>query len=162
MRVVIETAIRSHIRRTLSEIVSRYNINTLLEKGERDTPGRLKHDSRPDRVSVRRRIGEPMARAIEVRDDNRCVYCRRTKKKIMSGGGYMTFDHLMPKDDGGGLEPSNLVLACSNCNFARQKRPLKQWMTYAAENMDVDVDLGYVRGQARKRIEPIYARDIAA
>lgn len=149
------------LRIIIREELEKYSSSILFEKkGERDTPGRLKHDSRPDRTSIRKRLGEPMVRAIEKRDGNKCVYCRRSKDKIESDGDYMTFDHLTTRQNGGGEEPTNLVLACSTCNFARQKRGLKQWVTYAAEKLNVKVDLKYVKAQAKKHIEPIYARDM--
>lgn len=91
----------------------------------RVTAGRLAHDSRKSRESVRKKIGEKTANAIEVRDGHQCVYCKKSKDK--STPPPFTFDHLTPRARGGKDVPKNLVLACKPCNSARHDKSLAQW-----------------------------------
>lgn len=94
----------------------------------RNTAGRSKHDARPNRESVRRRIGRVAARAIDTRDGGRCVYCGSD-----GAGAHLHLDHLTPRSHGGADEITNLVTACRRCNCARQNMDLAQWSAYAAE-----------------------------
>jgi HNH endonuclease len=55
-----------------------------------------------------------------LRDRFRCQYC---------GGQYLrgelTFDHVLPRADGGQTAWTNIVAACSSCNTRKDRRHLK-------------------------------------
>jgi 5-methylcytosine-specific restriction endonuclease McrA len=47
------------------------------------------------------------------RDAYRCLWC---------GGTATTVDHVVPRVDGGGDDPSNLIAACEQCNKSKGRR----------------------------------------
>ena len=61
--------------------------------------------------------------AIYARDHFDCVYCRGLFPPAEDGKG-LTLDHVVPRSAGGGHGPSNVVTACTSCNFSRQAREL--------------------------------------
>jgi 5-methylcytosine-specific restriction endonuclease McrA len=82
-------------------------------------------------VEPARRAGVPAARrdAVHLRDSYACVYCR-------AGGGLhrsvvLTIDHVVPAHFGGSDEASNLVTACSLCNWMKGVYPLDLWAQLA-------------------------------
>jgi 5-methylcytosine-specific restriction endonuclease McrA len=95
----------------------------------RTTAGRSKHDSRPARESLRKRLGLRIARAIDARDGGCCVYCGATAEE---SGSHLHLDHVVPRSLGGEDSPSNLVTACRGCNCARKAMSLAQWSRYVA------------------------------
>jgi len=102
------------------------------------------HNARPNRESVRKRIGERTYRAICSRDGSVCVYCG---KDAIESGAHLQLDHLNPRSKGGADEPSNLVLACRSCNSRRQDAPLAKWCTF------VGCDSAAIRRHARKALK---------
>ena len=66
--------------------------------------------------------------AIYLRDGFACAYCGTD----LSAGSPrdIGLDHLTPRVRGGGHESSNLVTACSACNFGRQDKP---WTRFATD-----------------------------
>lgn len=119
-----------------------------MSVGTRNTEGRNKHDNRPGRESVRKRLGKVAAR-IEARDGHRCVYCGIHRDECER---HMHFDHLDPRSEGGEDIATNLVLACEPCNSARKTMSLRQWKAYAATKRGLTIDLRKVRAQARKAL----------
>lgn len=95
----------------------------------RDTAGRTRHDSRPARESLRKRLGSRIASAIDARDGGRCVYCGATAEE---SGGHLHLDHVIPRSLGGEDSAANLVTACRGCNCARKAMSLSQWSRYVA------------------------------
>lgn len=73
--------------------------------------------------------------ALYLRDRFTCCYCGTDLHSAEPFN--VTLDHLLPRANGGGNEPSNLVTACRACNCSRQDKP---WIEYAT-------------GGARDRIE---------
>lgn len=71
---------------------------------------------RPDRVPFTRMN-------LFLRDDFRCQYCG-----IVHAPRDLTFDHVIPRKDGGGTSWENIVAACVACNTAkghrREMRPM--------------------------------------
>ena len=117
-------------------------------KTTRQTAGRSRHDQRPRRESMRKRLGK-VARRIDARDGGCCVYCGSDAEQ---SGAHLHLDHLTPKSHGGADEPTNLVVACRRCNTARQNMTLAQWSAYAAEVYGLDFSWQQIRGQARRRL----------
>lgn len=93
----------------------------------RQTAGRSRHDSRPRRESLRKRLGLRISRAIAARDAHRCVYCGDTADEA---GSHLHLDHVIPRSLGGEDSPGNLVTACRACNCARKTMSLAQWSAY--------------------------------
>jgi 5-methylcytosine-specific restriction endonuclease McrA len=89
-----------------------------------------KHNSRPGRESLSKRLGARVSNAIRERDGNKCVYCGAT---ALSSRFALHFDHLTPKVQGGSDDPSNLVLACISCNSRRQDMSLANWARVTPE-----------------------------
>jgi 5-methylcytosine-specific restriction endonuclease McrA len=112
----------------------------------RNTAGRSRHDARPRRESLRKRLGR-VARRIDARDGGRCVYCQSA-----GGGAHLHLDHLTPRSAGGADEPTNLVVACRRCNTARQNMSVGQWAAYAAEAYGLQFTARAIRAQARRRL----------
>lgn len=107
------------------------------------------HNSRPNRESVRKRIGKRTAAAIEARDGHKCTYCGISAKKA---GAPMHFDHLTPRSHGGEDKATNLVLACESCNSARGNMTLRQWRAYAEVTRGLTISPLAVRAQARRSL----------
>lgn len=49
-----------------------------------------------------------------------CAYCGSTHD--------LSRDHVVPKSRGGSLDPSNIVIACRNCNSAKGNRTPEEWL----------------------------------
>ena len=66
--------------------------------------------------------------AIYMRDEFKCVYCRR--KLINTASPYdLTLDHLTPRALGGDHSLKNLATACRSCNSRKGARSWKTWAT---------------------------------
>ena len=65
--------------------------------------------------------------AIYLRDQFTCAYCGRNLSR--ANPREVTLDHLTPQCRGENHHESNLVTACSTCNFRRQDRPWKAWVS---------------------------------
>lgn len=89
---------------------------------------RKEYWSRPNRESLSKRLGKT-ARQIKARDGHACVYCGATEK---TSGAHLHLDHVTPKNHGGLDVATNLVVACRNCNGARQDLSLREWARYVA------------------------------
>lgn len=61
-------------------------------------------------------IPRPVRRAVEARDPESCVYCGSRRA--------LTLDHITPSSQGGASVPSNLVVACNDCNRAKSDWPV--------------------------------------
>ena len=88
---------------------------------------RARHNSRPRRESLRKRLGA-RGRRIYKRDGNRCIYCGASE-------GPMHLDHIIPRSQGGPDEATNLVVACASCNSRRQDMSLRRYMRYLREQL---------------------------
>ncbi len=106
-----------------------------------------KHNNRPGRESLKKRLGVVTVRAIEARDGGVCAYCGRDAAESKA---HMHLDHLTPKASGGADVARNLVTACRRCNSARQNITLTQWAAYAAVKLGLTVDPKAIRAHARK------------
>lgn len=62
--------------------------------------------------------------ALYLRDDCRCVYCRRA---LGDKGVKMTLDHVVPRSLGGDNAADNLITACSKCNSKRGNLPVEEF-----------------------------------
>lgn len=109
------------------------------------TPGRARHQSRPNRKSVRCRIGEPAYRRIVARDGDCCVYCG-----VTAGQCKLELDHLVPRSAGGSDELSNIVQACRVCNNLRRAMTLTQWAAYASTTMGLTFTARQIRARAAR------------
>jgi 5-methylcytosine-specific restriction endonuclease McrA len=117
---------------------------------QRSTTGRARHDQRPRRESLSKRLGK-VARQIKARDCHACVYCGATAE---TSGAHLHLDHLTPRSQGGEDVATNLVLACRRCNTARQDRSVAAWIAYAsALGLSLRVSSArQIRGLARRRL----------
>ncbi len=61
-----------------------------------------------------KKISLKIRKDIWERDNYKCTYCEIDLPK--KRGPYLTVDHVLPKKQGGGDEPSNLTTACDQCN----------------------------------------------
>ena len=59
-----------------------------------------------------------LRKAILKRDDNTCAYC---------GQEATTVDHIIPISKGGVDHETNLVAACTTCNYGKKDRDAKQF-----------------------------------
>ena len=67
--------------------------------------------------------------AIYKRDGNACVYCGRPRLGHgKDKSNPMTLDHIIPKSEGGGPAPTNLLTACLNCNTRRGSMSLVEFV----------------------------------
>lgn len=98
---------------------------------------RTEYAARPNRESLRKRLGVRTVRAIDARDGGRCCYCHRD---AVESGAHMHLDHLVPRSAGGADVPANLATACRRCNSARQNMSLAQWAAYASEKLGLVID----------------------
>lgn len=105
------------------------------------------HNNRPNRESLKKRLGARVVRAIDARDGGVCAYCGRDAAE---SGAHLHLDHLTPKAHGGADDPRNLVSACRRCNSARKDMSLAQWAAYAAVKFGLSFDARAVRARARK------------
>lgn len=106
-----------------------------------------KHNNRPGRESLRKRLGVRIVRAIDARDGGLCIYCGRD---AATSGAHMQLDHLTPESHGGADAARNLVTCCRRCNSARQNMTLVQWSAYAAVKLGLTIDAKAVRAHARQ------------
>jgi 5-methylcytosine-specific restriction endonuclease McrA len=113
---------------------------------QRSTTGRARHDQRPRRESLSKRLGK-VARQIKARDGGHCVYCGSD-----GDGAHLHLDHLTPRSAGGADVASNLATACRRCNAARQNMTLGQWAAYAREVYGLEFTARAIRGQARRAL----------
>ena len=70
------------------------------------------------RATIRR-----MLRAELFYEDPHCAYCR----KPLAGPWAGVLDHATPKSRGGGEGPSNAILACKACDYAKGNRTISEW-----------------------------------
>lgn len=54
----------------------------------------------------------------------RCTYCLRPLTRGYRGGSAASLDHVVPASLGGSNAPSNLVVACGDCNRLRNTLPV--------------------------------------
>jgi 5-methylcytosine-specific restriction endonuclease McrA len=85
---------------------------------------RAEHAARPGRSS--KWIARRVRLAIYIRCGFRCLYCNRDLCEVNPWEA--SLDHLIPHSAGGSDDPSNLVMACAQCNYSRQDRP---WRAFA-------------------------------
>lgn len=57
--------------------------------------------------------------AMEIAQQGFCAYCKRLEK--------LTIDHIIPLDQGGRHDASNICLACARCNNSKNNRTPEQW-----------------------------------
>jgi 5-methylcytosine-specific restriction endonuclease McrA len=105
------------------------------------------HNARPNRESLKKRLGVVTVRAIAARDGGLCAYCGRDAAE---SGAHLHLDHLTPKASGGADVAANLVTACRRCNSARQNMTLAQWQAYAAVKFGLTFSARAIRAQARR------------
>lgn len=95
---------------------------------ERDGRLRLIDDAviRYTRPTSREAISRDVKAAAAARQGMRCVYC---------GGiqGPFHYDHLYPVSRGGTNAPSNIVIACVQCNLSKRDMTLAEWMEAARQ-----------------------------
>ena len=114
----------------------------------RNTAGRSRHDNRPGRESLRKRLGVRIVRAIDARDGCRCLYCGATAEE---SGAHLHLDHLSPREKAQGIDdPAKLVTACRRCNSARQNMNLTQFARYASAVYGLSFDPRAIRRHAAR------------
>jgi 5-methylcytosine-specific restriction endonuclease McrA len=71
----------------------------------------IEHPEEADKIKLTLRF------AILLRDKFRCRYCGRDASEVK-----LQVDHIIPKKEGGGNDPSNLITACFDCNQGKKAR----------------------------------------
>jgi 5-methylcytosine-specific restriction endonuclease McrA len=84
---------------------------------------RAEHAKRKGRSSSQLLRPEKRQR-IYARDGHRCLWCKR---HAAEPGVKLTIDHYQPRSMGGDNATSNLLTACSECNFKRQDKNAIRW-----------------------------------
>lgn len=69
--------------------------------------------------------------AIYIRDGMSCVYCGRSIDD--PEGCLLTLDHIIPYDQHGSNDPSNLLTCCHTCNSSRGNRGLEEFVVAVAQ-----------------------------
>ena len=97
--------------------------------------------------------------AIYLRDDFRCLVCRRD---LRNKPGELTLDHVMPRSRGGHHE-RNLYTCCRSCNSQRQDKPLAVFVRRVAEQafpqmsnvaaVMADARLAEIRRNRRRKLD---------
>lgn len=87
---------------------------------------RKKGASKPDRRAA---VPAALRDAVQLRDNFTCVYCRAAGDP--NRGAIITLDHVIPTHFGGADTASNLVTACSICNWMKGVYPLDLWAQLA-------------------------------
>jgi 5-methylcytosine-specific restriction endonuclease McrA len=75
-------------------------------------------------------IDQVIRLAIYMRDDFKCVYCRRSLMRTVCPFD-LTLDHLVPRALGGDHSVKNLATACRSCNSRKGARSWLKWGTKA-------------------------------
>lgn len=78
-------------------------------------------------------IDQVIRLAIYMRDDFKCLYCRRKLTNTTSPFD-LTLDHLVPRAQGGTHDIKNLVTACRSCNSRKGARSWLKWATRAQKD----------------------------
>lgn len=78
---------------------------------------RLFVERRSTRVSNRRPVSMALRWELLVRDGFRCRYCGRSSPDVA-----LAIDHIIPVARGGTDDPSNLTVACVDCNGGKSDR----------------------------------------
>lgn len=88
-------------------------------------------------------------RAIYVRDNLACVYCG----KHIDEGIELTLDHVHPTELGGSNEAENLVTCCKQCNSAKGKKTIRQFLAYLrSKGVNVDRLAAKIRNHVARKI----------
>jgi hypothetical protein len=69
--------------------------------------------------------------AEQMKRERACIYCGCTEN--------LTFDHIIPTSKGGPDIPSNLVLACSNCNSLKKDRDIFEWYYLVKKEQEIPI-----------------------
>ena len=65
-----------------------------------------------------------------LRDDFTCQYCGKPIEELRNGAKDLTFDHVLPRCQGGKTSWKNIVTACKKCNSTKGGRtPEQAWMS---------------------------------
>lgn len=65
-------------------------------------------------------IPADIAAIVAAREARRCTYCGATDRPLQ-------YDHIFPVSRGGTNDPSNLTLACDQCNYSKGSKTLEEW-----------------------------------
>jgi len=79
-----------------------------------------------------------------LRDDYRCQYCGDKH----SGSG-LTFDHWIPRKEGGKTTWNNIVAACKRCNHKKQTQNQKRWKP---RQLPYRPEFSEIEARAKKRV----------
>lgn len=77
-------------------------------------------------ISDRTQLSSAMRSYVEIRDNNRCVYCGETATEI---------DHVLPVSKGGRNFRGNLVACCNRCNTEKRVSIDPIWLTTAFRHL---------------------------
>lgn len=72
--------------------------------------------------------------AIYLRDNWRCVYCQKSLKR--SKPKLRTLDHVVPTNEGGSNDETNLVTCCKSCNDRKQDKSISQFCAHNPKAID--------------------------
>jgi 5-methylcytosine-specific restriction endonuclease McrA len=88
-------------------------------------------------------------RAIYIRDNLGCLYCGLH----IDDGIELTLDHVLPTELGGTNSERNLGTACKQCNCAKGKKTLRQFLAYLRDRgVDTDGMAKRIQRQLNKKL----------
>jgi len=81
---------------------------------------------------VLKRVAIPkwVMRAVTHRDRGMCVNCHKDLTGIISVGEIENFDHIIPLENGGINDVTNIQLLCENCNKTKQSKSIPTSIKY--------------------------------
>lgn len=86
--------------------------------------------------------------------NGRCFYCQRPMNSIRRSSLQETVDHVVALSKGGTHWPSNLVLACMECNFTKLNRPVTSFLSMPGRPR-LDTPERVIRGASTRGDKPI-------
>jgi 5-methylcytosine-specific restriction endonuclease McrA len=101
-------------------------------------------------ITVDRRL------AIYIRDHFTCLYCGKDLSAVIPRD--MGLDHLIARSADGSHHETNLVTACSACNFGRQDKP---WRKYATAGAVQRIKSAVRRSLNRELAKSVLAGDVS-
>jgi 5-methylcytosine-specific restriction endonuclease McrA len=97
-------------------------------------------------------IAPKKRRAIYMRDDLRCVYCRAGIEDDIQ----FTLDHIVPQELGGDNSAQNLTTACKHCNTSKGSKSQRQFFTYLRDKgVDTDKIAKRIRRNIRRKLQGV-------
>lgn len=109
-----------------NEIISHYILNKLVEELDQEDLIFFKKAGVLNRVSIPKWV----MRAVTHRDRGMCVSCHKDLTGLISVGEVENFDHIIPLNNGGINDVTNIQLLCETCNKTKQSKNVPTSIKY--------------------------------